>query len=209
MADAAAIETAPAVAPVAPVKSPKKKKKAAPVRSKSTAPKLTEQIRKLVADNTERRGMSGAAIRKALAISGLDVDKNRGRIKLAIRKSVEQGILVQSTGHGVSGSLKLAKQMTKAKAAKTAKKPATKKTIVKRSPAKKLAKKTPIKKSPAKKSPAKKAVAKKLAKKVAKKTSVKKAAPAPKKVAPKKAKAAKAPKPKAATAAKGKRTSKK
>ncbi|XP_067909571.1 histone H1.5-like [Heterodontus francisci] len=106
----AAAETAPPAA-VAQVKTPKKKK-AAP-RNKSTGPTLSEKILKIVADCTDRRGTSLPAIKKALGRSGVDVGKFRTQIKQSIRRNVNKGSLVQSSGTGASGSFKIPKKGTK------------------------------------------------------------------------------------------------
>ncbi|XP_078390391.1 histone H1-like [Cetorhinus maximus] len=192
MTDTAAAETAPPAAPAAQVKSPKKKKKAAP-RSSAAGPKLGEQILKVVADCSDRKGMSLPAIKKALRGKGLDVEKLGSQIKQSIKRNVKNGFLVQVKGTGASGSFKVPKNTTPGKVGKKAKAAAGKKSPVKKAAAKKVtakkatakktvkkatAKKTPVKKAAAKKSPAKKAAAKKTAKKAATpKKPVKKAAP--------------------------------
>uniref|UniRef100_UPI00398EB2DC histone H1-like n=1 Tax=Pristiophorus japonicus TaxID=55135 RepID=UPI00398EB2DC len=183
MTDTAAAETAPPAA-VAQIKAPSKKKKAAP-RSGPAGPKLGDQILKVVADGKDRRGMSLAAIKKALAAKGVDVEKRGFQIRFSIKKNVMNGSLKQIKGTGASGSFKIANTDPQGKVGKKVKKPAAKK-----SPAKKAAaKKSPAKKAAAKKSPAKKAAAKKspAKKAAAKKTSTKKA-PTAKKTAKKTAK---------------------
>ncbi|XP_078390393.1 histone H1-like [Cetorhinus maximus] len=200
MTDTAAAETAPPAAPAAQVKTPKKKKKAAP-RSSAAGPKLGEQILKVVADCSDRKGMSLPAIKKALRGNGVDVEKLGSQIKQSIKRNVKNGLLVQVKGTGASGSFKVPKNTTPGKVGKKAKAAVGKKSPVKKAAAKKVtakkaaAKKTPVKKaaakkSPAKKSPAKKATAKKSpAKKTAAKKTAKKAATPKKpvkKAAPKK-----------------------
>ncbi|XP_078390321.1 histone H1-like [Cetorhinus maximus] len=195
MTDTAAAETAPPAAPAAQVKTPKKKKKAAP-RSSAAGPKLGEQILKVVADCSDRKGMSLPAIKKALRGKGLDVEKLGSQIKQSIKRNVKNGFLVQVKGTGASGSFKVPKNPTPGKVGKKAKVAAGKKSPVKKAAAKKVtakkaaAKKTPVKKAAAKKSPAKKAAAKKSpAKKAAAKKTAKKAATPKKpvkKAAPKK-----------------------
>ncbi|XP_059810940.1 histone H1-like [Hypanus sabinus] len=180
MTETAPAETAPPAAPAAAKKTPKKK---AAARSKPTGPSLGEQIDKIVAGCHDRKGMSGAAIMKALADSGVDVAKRRHQVKMSIKRKVESGSLVQAKGSGISGSFKSGKGKTAVKVVKKANKPAAKK-----SPGKKLgAKKPAAKKAGAKKPAAKKAAAKKPATKKAggKKPAAKKAAPKPK--SPKKA----------------------
>ncbi|XP_078059288.1 histone H1-like [Mustelus asterias] len=164
MTETAAAETAPPAAP-AQVKSPRKKK-AAP-RPAAAGPKLGEQILNVVAGCSDRNGMSLAAIKKALAGSGVDVGKRVSQIRLTIKRKVETGSLVQTKGQGASGSFKLAKKESPGKMGKKAKKPTAKKSLVKKTAAKKVT----TKKAAAKKPAAKKPAAKKLA---AKKTPVKK-----------------------------------
>ncbi|XP_078057534.1 uncharacterized protein LOC144482203 [Mustelus asterias] len=190
MTETAAAETAPPAA-LAQVKSPKKKK-AAP-RPAATGPKLGEQILTVVAGCSDRNGMSLAAIKKALAGSGVDVGKRVSQIRLTIKRKVETGSLVQTKGQGASGSFKLAQKESPGKMGKKVKKPTAKKSLVKKTASKKVttkkaaakkpaakkpaAKKTPVKKSTVKKTSSKKAATpKKAVKKAAlkKKTPVKK-----------------------------------
>uniref|UniRef100_UPI00398E6AA3 histone H1-like n=1 Tax=Pristiophorus japonicus TaxID=55135 RepID=UPI00398E6AA3 len=171
MTDTSAAETAPSAA-AAQAKAPRKKKKAAP-RSKPAGPTLGEQILKVVTDGSDRKGMSLAAIKKALAAKGVDVEKRGSQIRFSIKRNVTNGFLVQTKGTGASGSFKVAKKENQGKVGRKVKKPATKNSPAKKSPAKKpAAKKSPAKKPAAKKSPAKKPAAKKSP---AKKTSTKKA----------------------------------
>uniref|UniRef100_A0A3P9D6K5 H15 domain-containing protein n=1 Tax=Maylandia zebra TaxID=106582 RepID=A0A3P9D6K5_9CICH len=68
-----------------------------------------------------------AALKQALAAGGYDVDKNKARVKTAIKSLVAKGTLVQTKGTGASGSFKMNRVTeTKAKtpAAAKAKKPA-------------------------------------------------------------------------------------
>ncbi|XP_034539526.1 uncharacterized protein LOC117812725 [Notolabrus celidotus] len=194
-------EEAPAAAPAkAPAKSPKKKTAARPKKDGPTIPKL---IVAAVADSKERKGTSLSAIKKVLAVKGVDVGKANKRINTAVTKLVTKGVLSQTKGTGASGSFKLTKKEPKApkpkkvvkKAPVKAKKPAAKKATPKKKAAVKkvAAKKATPKKAAAKKAPVKKAAAKKPA---AKKSPAKKAAP--KKVAAKKPAAKKAPAKKAA-----------
>uniref|UniRef100_UPI00398F409E histone H1-like n=1 Tax=Pristiophorus japonicus TaxID=55135 RepID=UPI00398F409E len=144
MTDTAAAETAPPAA-AAQTKAPSKKKKAAP-RSKPAGPTLGEQILKVVADGSDRKGMSLAAIKKALAAKGVDVEKRGSQIRFSIKRNVTNGFLVQTKGTGASGSFKVAKKENQGKVGRKVKKPAAKK-----SPAKKPAAKKPAaKKSPTK-----------------------------------------------------------
>uniref|UniRef100_UPI00398EFBCA histone H1-like n=1 Tax=Pristiophorus japonicus TaxID=55135 RepID=UPI00398EFBCA len=137
-------------------------------------PTLGEQILKVVADGSDRKGMSLAAIKKALAAKGVDVEKRGSQIRFSIKRNVTNGFLVQTKGTGASGSFKVAKKENQGKVGRKVKKPAAKK-----SPAKKpAAKKSPAKKPAAKKSPAKKPAAKKSSTKkpAAKKSPAKKTA---------------------------------
>ncbi|EPY83087.1 histone H1.3 [Camelus ferus] len=201
-------ETAP-VAPVSPApaeKTPvKKKAKKAGVaagKRKASGPPVSELITKAVAASKERNGVSLAALKKALAAAGYDVEKNNSRIKLGLKSLVSKGTLVQTKGTGASGSFKLNKKAATGeakpkakkagaakpkKAAGAAKKP--KKAMGAATP-KKSAKKTPKK--------VKKPVAAAGAKKVAK--SPKKAKTAKPKKAAKSPAKAKTPKPKVAKA---------
>lgn len=181
-------EEAPAAAPT---KTAKKKVS----RPKKDGPRVGELIIKAVATCRERSGMSGAALKKALAAAGYDVEQNKARIKTSITSLVNKGTLVQVKGTGVCGSFKINKKAetndkkpAKKSAAPKAKKPAAKKpkaaaakkpAAVKKSPrkVKKPAAKKPAKspKKVVKKAPAaKKAQTKKTAKPTVKKAAAKK-----------------------------------
>ncbi|XP_076144721.1 histone H1-like [Alosa pseudoharengus] len=203
VAPAAPIEAVPAKAP---------KKKAAP-RPKKTGPSVGELVVKAIAASKEKKGVSLAALKKALATGGYDVEKNKARVKLAIKSLVTKGTLVQTKGTGASGSFKLnkAKAEPKKKAAPKTKKLAAKKTATAKKPKKAAAKKpAATKKSPKKavKKPAapKPKKATKSPKKAKKPAALKKATKSPKKVKAVKPKAAKskAAKPKKAAAPKKK-----
>ncbi|XP_067878065.1 histone H1-like [Heterodontus francisci] len=197
MTDTAGAETAPP-APAAQVKTAKKKK-AAP-RNKSAGPTLSEQILRIVADCTDRKGTSLHAIKKALGRSGVDVGKFRTQIKQSIRRNVNKGSLVQSSGTGASGSFRIPKQGTKGNVGKKVKSGAGKKPLVKKTAGKKVtAKKSAAKKLPVKKSAAKKAAGKKV---TSKKAATPKKSPAKKAALPKKSPVKKAKKPKSATGGK-------
>uniref|UniRef100_A0A4W6DN64 H15 domain-containing protein n=1 Tax=Lates calcarifer TaxID=8187 RepID=A0A4W6DN64_LATCA len=87
-------EVAPAAAPAAaPAKAAKKKAS----KPKKTGPTVGEQILKAVAASKERGGVSAAALKKALAAGGYDVEKNKARIKTV-------------KGTGASGSFKMSKK---------------------------------------------------------------------------------------------------
>ncbi|XP_006888679.1 PREDICTED: histone H1.4-like [Elephantulus edwardii] len=195
-------ETAPAAPATAspaektPVKK-KARKSAGAGKRKASGPPVSELITKAVAASKERSGVSLAALKKALAAAGYDVEKNNSRIKLGLKSLVSKGTLVQTKGTGASGSFKLnkkagsgeAKPKAKKAGAAKAKKPAGAKKPKKVTAAtpKKSTKKTPKK--------AKKPTAGGV-KKVAKSPKKAKAAK-PKKAAKSPAKG-KAPKPKAA-----------
>uniref|UniRef100_A0A8C6K690 Histone H1 n=1 Tax=Nothobranchius furzeri TaxID=105023 RepID=A0A8C6K690_NOTFU len=95
-------EIAPAPA-AAPAKAAKKKS----AKPKKAGPSVGELIVKTVAASKERSGVSAAALKKALAAGGYDVDKNKARVKTAIKSLVSKGTLVQTKGVGASGSFKM------------------------------------------------------------------------------------------------------
>ncbi|CAK6981333.1 histone H1-like isoform X2 [Scomber scombrus] len=186
-------EEAPAPAVASPAKSAKKK--AAP-KPKKSGPSVSELIVQAVSASKERSGVSLAALKKALAAGGYDVDKNKARVKTAVKSLVAKETLVQTKGTGASGSFKMNKKAEPKpvkKVAPKAKKPAAKKPAVAKKP-KTAAKKTAVaKKSPKKvKKPAAAKKATKSPKKPAAK-SPKKAAKSPKKVVKKAPAAKKAP----------------
>ncbi|CAH2319070.1 trans-1,2-dihydrobenzene-1,2-diol dehydrogenase [Pelobates cultripes] len=194
----------------------KQPKKAAGVKkaAKPSGPSVSELIVKAVSASKERSGVSLAALKKALAASGYDVEKNNSRLKLALKGLVTKSTLVQVKGSGASGSFKLNKKQaeSKDKAAKKkapakVKKPAPKKATKSPAKPKKVAAKSPKKakkpaasakkatKSPKKVKAAKpkkavKSPAKKTVKSPAKKAAKPKAAKSPAKAKKAKAKAA-------------------
>ena len=163
---------------------PAKKAVAKKVKKPAEHPKYSEMIKQAVASLKERTGSSRQAIVKYVKANFKVSDGSDSHIKLALKRMVAGGDLVQVKGTGASGSFKLAPvQKTKA----TPKKPAAKKPAAKKATKKPVAKKsaakpkTPKKKSTPKKkakTPAKKASAKKPAKKAVKKTAPKKKAAA-------------------------------
>ncbi|XP_075698686.1 histone H1.01-like [Rhinoderma darwinii] len=227
-------ETAPAAA--VPLTEPAAKSKKQPKKTaaggakkikKPSGPSVSELIVKAVSASKERSGVSLAALKKALAAGGYDVDKKNSRLKMALKTLVTKETLLQVKGSGASGSFKLNKKQLETKdkavkklaaAAKSPKKtPAKSLTKAKRPAAAKKVAKSPKKPKPAPKkitkSPAKKAAKPKAAKSPAKKapkatkSPAKKAAKSPAKKAPKAAKspakkAAKSPAKKAPKAAK-------
>ncbi|ROT62055.1 hypothetical protein C7M84_020118 [Penaeus vannamei] len=141
-------------------------------------PKYSQMVAAAIRALKERTGSSRQAILKyVVGVYGIEDEKRAGvQVRLALKKGVAGGSLVQVKGTGASGSFKLAKVEGKAEG----KKPAAKKdgTKTKKELSKKpSAKKTTVKKPAAKKTPAKKGSAKKTAvkKPAAKKTTVNKA----------------------------------
>ncbi|NWW34386.1 H101 protein, partial [Panurus biarmicus] len=155
-------ETAAATAtdPAPAAKKPKKAASGSKAR-KPAGPSVTQLITKAVPASRERKGLSLAALRKALAAGGYDVENN-SRIKLGLKSLVSKATLVQTRGIGASGSFRLNKKPGEAKE----KAPKKKKTIInmpKKPAAKKLGSgarkavpgKSPSKVKPAAKSPKK------------------------------------------------------
>uniref|UniRef100_A0A3B3YZP0 Histone H1 n=1 Tax=Poecilia mexicana TaxID=48701 RepID=A0A3B3YZP0_9TELE len=100
-------EVAPAPPPVAaPAKAAKKKAS----KPKKSGPSVGELIVKTVAASKERGGVSAAALKKALAAGGYDVDKNKARVRTAIKSLLTKGTLVHTKGTGASGSFKMSTQ---------------------------------------------------------------------------------------------------
>ncbi|NWY98311.1 H101 protein, partial [Loxia curvirostra] len=114
-------------------------------------PSVTQPITGAMSTPKERKGLSLATFRKALASSGYDVERNQSRNKLGPKSLVSNGTLVQTKDMGASGSSKLNKKPgeTKKKATKekTAAKP--RKLVAKQpaSPAEKPKKAVVVKKS--------------------------------------------------------------
>ncbi|XP_056409115.1 histone H1B-like, partial [Hyla sarda] len=123
-------ETAPAAAPPAEpaAKSKKQPKKSAAGGAKKShkpsGPSVSELLVKAVSASKERSGVSLAALKKALAAGGYDVDRNNGRLKLAIKGLVTKGTLLQVKGSGASGSFKINKKQQETKDKEAKKKPA-------------------------------------------------------------------------------------
>ena len=107
-------ETVPAAPPApSPEKTPVKKKarkSTGAAKRKASGPPVSELITKAVAASKERSGVSLAALKKALAAAGYDVEKYNSRIKLGLKSLVSKGTLVQTKGTGASGSFKLNKK---------------------------------------------------------------------------------------------------
>ena len=165
------------------------KKKAAP-KKPADHPKYIDMIVAAITALKERNGSSRQAIAKHVAANNKVGDNAGVHIKMALKRGVTSGALVQVKGTGASGSFKVAKKAAPPKKKPAAKKPAAKKPAAKKPAAKKTPKKSPAKKkpaakkakTPAKKKPAKKTPAKKPA---AKKPAAKKAKKTPKKAAKK------------------------
>ncbi|XP_016389452.1 histone H1.4 [Sinocyclocheilus rhinocerous] len=114
-------------APSSATKTPRRRSKA-----KKSGASVSDLILKVLSSSKERGGVSLVALKKALAASGYDVERNNSRIKLAVKRLVASGRLIQTKGTGASGSFKIGSKAAtkpkkpKAKRAKrkTAKKPA-------------------------------------------------------------------------------------
>jgi len=156
---------------------PKPAKKSAP-KKPADHPKYIEMIVAAITSLKERSGSSRQAIVKYIKANYKVGDNADVHIKMALKRGVASGTLLQPKGTGASGSFKVIKKDAPKKKP-AAKKPAAKKPAAKKPAAKKAKKSTPKKKAPAKKSssakkakkpakkasPAKKPVAKKAAKK--------------------------------------------
>ncbi|XP_036405212.1 histone H1-like [Megalops cyprinoides] len=167
--------------PVKPSSPKAAKRKAARKHAKKAGPTVGELIVKAVSASKERGGMSLAALKKALAAGGYDVDKNKARVRVAVKTLVKNGSLLHTKGTGASGSFKINKAGAKKK--KPGKKAAGKKAAGAKK--RKKAKKPAAKKSPKK---AKRRSGAKKAKKSAKKPKRPAAKKTPK--SPRKARAA-------------------
>ncbi|XP_049998591.1 histone H1t [Alexandromys fortis] len=110
-------ETAPAasssLAPIPVEKPPSKRRRKKPGLAAARKPRsfsVSKLIPEALSTSQERTGMSLAALKKALAAAGYDVERNNSRIKLALKRLVNKGVLVQTKGTGASGSFKLSKK---------------------------------------------------------------------------------------------------
>eukprot|EP00079_Xenopus_tropicalis_P038893 XP_017952664.1 PREDICTED: uncharacterized protein LOC101733933 [Xenopus tropicalis] len=84
-------ETAPAPPPAEPAAAKKKQPKKGGAKAKKPAgPSAAELIVKAVSASKERSGVSLAALKKALAAGGYDVEKNNSRLKLFIMARTKQ-----------------------------------------------------------------------------------------------------------------------
>ncbi|XP_034784411.2 histone H1-like [Acipenser ruthenus] len=172
-------EIAPTAAP-APLKAARTTKKKSATKPKKAGPSVSDLIVKAVSASKECSGVSLAALKKALAAGGYDVEKNNSCVNMAVKSLVSKETLLQTKGVGASGSFKLNKKVAEAKDKAAKKNTAVKKAAPKKAPAKKPATKKAVTKSPKK---AKKPAAKKAAKspKKAKKPAAKTEATSPKK----------------------------
>ncbi|XP_067829851.1 histone H1-like [Heptranchias perlo] len=90
----------------------KRKQQRALQSRKKTGPTVAERILQVAAAATERRGISLAALKKALSGRGYDVSRNNTRVNRTVRQLVKKGSLVQTAGIGASGSFKFNKSKT-------------------------------------------------------------------------------------------------
>ncbi|XP_059825238.1 histone H1-like [Hypanus sabinus] len=109
---------------VSPSKAPQQSKKP------QNGPTITDHVLSLAAATKERRGISLAALKKALTAKGYDVNRNNARVNLTVRQLVQKGSLVKTSGHGAAGSFKL----NRLAAPKQGKKEATRKKVAWRTP---------------------------------------------------------------------------
>lgn len=176
-------------------KSPKKtatKKVAAKPKVPADHPKYNEMICAAIAALKERSGSSRQAIAKYIKAHYKVGENFDVHVKMALKRGVTNGSLIQTKGSGASGSFKLAKKEAKPAAPKS--KPAAPKKPAAKPAVKKPAAKKPAAKKPAAKKPAaKKPAAKKTAVKPKKPVAAKKPAAKPKTNKPKTAKPKKAP----------------
>ncbi|XP_056093493.1 histone H1-like [Rhinichthys klamathensis goyatoka] len=96
-------------------KTPKRRSKA-----KKSGLSVSDFILKVLSSSEERGGgVSLVALKKALIGNGYDVVRNNSRIKLAVKRLVASGRLIQTKGTGASGSFRIgSKAVTKPKKAK-------------------------------------------------------------------------------------------
>ena len=166
-------------------------KKTSVAKKPADHPKYLDMISAAIQSLKERSGSSRQAIQKYVSANYKVGESCGNHIKMALKRGVQSGTLVQVKGTGASGSFKIGKLKADAKPKSkkpVAKKPTAKKPVAKKPTAKKTTKKastTPKKK----KAPAKKNSSAKKPKSVAKKPT---AAKKPKsKTTPKKKTAAK------------------
>ncbi|XP_039556882.1 histone H1.11L-like [Passer montanus] len=107
----------------AAAKKPKKAASGSKAR-KPAGPSVTELITKAVAASKERKGLSLAALKKALAAGGYDVEKNNSRIKLGLKSLVSKGTLVQTKNPASAARKAVTAKDSPKKVKSAAKKPA-------------------------------------------------------------------------------------
>ena len=122
----------------APAKSPAKKK-AAP-KKPAEHPKYIEMIAAAITALKERTGSSRQAILKYIQANYKVKDNAAVHLKLALKRGVATGALVQAKGAGASGSFKVVKKGEPKKKAAPKKKPAAKKAAPKKATPKKASK---------------------------------------------------------------------
>lgn len=71
------------------------------------APSVSDLIMKAATASTERGAVSLVALKNALRAGGYDVEKNRSRVVIAVKRLVAKKSLVQVKGSGASGSFKV------------------------------------------------------------------------------------------------------
>ena len=171
------------------VQSPAKKapKKKTTAKKSVDHPKYIDMVKSAITCLKERNGSSRQAILKYINGNFKVTDTANVHVKLALKRGVTSGDLLQVKGTGASGSFKVKKkEVVKPKKPAAPKKKPTKKPAAKKPAAKKATKKAPKKpttpKKTTKKKPAKKTSAKKApTKKVGKKPAAKKIKKTPKK----------------------------
>ncbi|XP_059827214.1 histone H1-like [Hypanus sabinus] len=75
-------------------------------RKKGEGPTVTERILSVAAASKQRRGISLAALKKALSGKGYDVNRHNNLVNQTVRRLVKKGSLVKTSGTGASGSFR-------------------------------------------------------------------------------------------------------
>uniref|UniRef100_G3UEP7 H15 domain-containing protein n=1 Tax=Loxodonta africana TaxID=9785 RepID=G3UEP7_LOXAF len=75
-------------------------------------PSMSRVILEAVADKGAHHRMSLAALKKAVTTTGYDMSRNAWRFKRVLKGLVDNGMLKQVTGKGVSGSFRIGKKQT-------------------------------------------------------------------------------------------------
>lgn len=124
MADSAPIQVAAAAPAAAPAAKKPKAPKVKRPGSKPSHPPTAQLVNAAIRALKERSGSSLQAIKKYIAENNkVDADKLSPFIKRYLRKATASGKLVQTKGHGASGSFKLSAASKVEKKKKPAKKP--------------------------------------------------------------------------------------